>query len=212
MPASTSSPGSVPGNTLDSLWNTRYVSGKTNGITALTLALMDDLERITVGVEYIGGIVSRIVFQSCAGRNVVPGTSGHWSLVEFSDLVFIFGHETPVNGCWIRLPLLYPEKRLFAVTKSPQIGMTVFALVRHEEFDIERLQCRLIKGQRTFDIADSQNDVVEHRSPPQITSVSNGLFAIGYCMDRKRRYVHTLSMDGLDIFNSDEAQGLAQIR
>jgi hypothetical protein len=28
----------------------------------LTLALMDDLERISVGVEYIGGIVSRIVF------------------------------------------------------------------------------------------------------------------------------------------------------
>ena len=31
-------------------------------------------------------------------------------------------------------------------------------------------------------------------------------------MDRKRRYVHTLSTDGLDIFNSDEAQDLAQIR
>ena len=28
----------------------------------LTLALMDDLERISIGVEYIGGIVSRIVF------------------------------------------------------------------------------------------------------------------------------------------------------
>src|SRR5256885_8626318 len=137
-----------------------------------TLALMDDLERIPVGVEYIGGIVSRIVFQSCAGRNVVPGTTRHCGLVEFIDLVFIFGHETPVNGCWIRLPLLYPEERLLAVTKSPQIGMTVFALVRHEEFDMKRLQGCLIEGQRTFDIADSQNNVVEHRSPPQITSAS----------------------------------------
>src|SRR5579864_7760901 len=133
---------------------------------------MDDLERIPVGVEYIGGIVSRIVFQSCAGRNVVPGTSGHCGLVEFIDLVFIFGHETPVNGCWIRLPLLYPEERLLAVTKSPQVGMTVFALVRHEEFDVKRLQGRLIEGQRAFDIADGQNNVVEHRSPPQITSAS----------------------------------------
>src|ERR1700726_96051 len=127
---------------------------------------MDDLERIPVGVEYIGGIVSRIVFQSCAGRNVVPGTSGHFGLVEFIDLVFIFGHETPMNGCWIRLPLLYPEERLLAVTKSPQIGMAVFALVRHEESDLKRLQGRLIEGQRTFDIAHSQNKVVEHRSPP----------------------------------------------
>jgi hypothetical protein len=135
------------------------------GHHGFTLALMDDLERIPVGVEDIGGIVSRIVFQPCAGRNVVPGTSGHCGLVEFIDLLFIFGHETPVNGCWIRLPLLYPEERLLAVTKSPQIGMTVFALVRQEELDIKRPQGRLIEGQRTFDIADSQNDVVEQRGP-----------------------------------------------
>src|SRR5690349_21796031 len=127
---------------------------------------MDDLERIPLGVEYIGGIVSRIVFHPCAGRNVVPSTSRHCGLVEFIDLLFIFGHETPVNGCRIRLPLLYPEERLLAVTKSPQVRMTVLALVRHEEFDMKRLQGRLIEGQRTFDIADGQNDVVEHRSPP----------------------------------------------
>src|SRR6266566_9510920 len=151
---------------------------------------MDDLERIPVGVEYIGGIVSRIVFQSRAGRNVVPGTSGHCGLVECIDLVFIFGHETPVNGCWIRLPLLYPEERLLAVTKSPQIGMTVFALVRHEEFDIKRLQGCLIEGQRTFDIADSQNNVVEHSSPSQITSAStcNGYLAHPFtiCMSTQK--------------------------
>src|SRR5579864_9646588 len=104
---------------------------------------MYDLERIPVGVEYIGGIVSRIVFQACAGRNVVPGSRGHGGLVEFVDPLFIFGHETPVNGRRIRLPLLYPEERLLAVTKSPQVGMTVFALVGHEEFDMKRLQGRL---------------------------------------------------------------------
>src|SRR5580704_2033210 len=134
-------------------------------LQVLTLALMDDFERISVGVVYIGGIVSRIVFQSCAGRNVVPGTSGHCGLVEFIDLISIFGREAPVNGCWIRLPLLYPEERLLAVTKSPQIGVTVFALVRHEEFDIKRLQGRLIERQRTFDIADGQNNMIEHRFP-----------------------------------------------
>src|SRR5260370_29809957 len=97
---------------------------------------MDDLERIPVGVAYIGGVVSRIVFQSCAGRNVVPGTRGHCSLVEFIDLIFVFGDEAPVNRCWIRRPLLDPKERLLAVTKSPQIGMTVLSFVRHEEFDI----------------------------------------------------------------------------
>src|ERR1700676_2285797 len=126
---------------------------------------MYDLERIPVGVEYIGGIVARIVFQSCAGRNVVPATRGHSGLVEFIDLLLILGDEPPMNSRWIGRPLLDPEERLFAVTKSPQIRMTVFALVRHEEFDMKRLQDRIIEGQRTFDIADSQNDVVEHRPP-----------------------------------------------
>jgi hypothetical protein len=31
------------------------------------LAFVDNLERIAVRVEYIGGIISRIVFQPCAG-------------------------------------------------------------------------------------------------------------------------------------------------
>src|SRR5579863_5707270 len=126
---------------------------------------MDDLERISVGIANIGGIVSRIVFQTSAGRNVVLGAGGHCGLVEFIDLILVFGHEAPVNGCWIRLSLFYPEERLLAVTKSPQIGVTVFAFVRHEEFDIKRLQGRLIERQRTFDIADGQNNMVEHRFP-----------------------------------------------
>src|SRR6266851_4515641 len=140
---------------------------------------MDDLERIPVRVEYIGGVVSRIVFQSCTGRNVVPGTRGHCGLVEFIDLFLIFGLEAPMNGGWIRLPLLYPEERPFAITKSPQIRMNVFALVRHEEFDIKRLQGRLIEGQRTFDIADSQNHVVEHCSLFHITRASTALSPFG---------------------------------
>src|SRR6185436_9091602 len=65
---------------------------------------------------------------------------------------------------WIGLPLLYPEERPFAITKSPQIRMTVFALIRQEELDMKRLQSRLIEGQRTLDIADGQNHVVKHCS------------------------------------------------
>src|SRR5437867_4735723 len=61
-----------------------------------------------------------------------------------------------MNSRWIGLPLLYPEEGLLAITKSPQIRMTVFALIRHEEFDIKRLQGRLIEGQRTFDTTDFQ--------------------------------------------------------
>jgi hypothetical protein len=66
-----------------------------------------------------------------------------------------------MNGRWIRLPFRYPEERPFAITKSPQIRMTVFTIERQKEFDIKRLQGRLIEGQRTIDIADSQNNVIE---------------------------------------------------
>jgi hypothetical protein len=51
-----------------------------------------------------------------------------------------------VNGRWIRFALLYPEEGPFAVTKSPKIGMAVFALVRHKEFDVKWLQRRRIEG------------------------------------------------------------------
>jgi hypothetical protein len=39
--------------------------------------------------------------------------------------------------------------------------MTVFTIERQKEFDIKRLQGRLIEGQRPIDIADSQNNVIE---------------------------------------------------
>src|SRR6202022_1269809 len=130
-----------------------------------SLAFVDDFERIPVRAKYIGGVVSRIVFHSCPRSNIVPGTSGYCCPVEFIDLSIVFGHEPPVNGRWIRPPLLDPEECPLAITKSPQIRMIAFALVGQEELDIKRLQGRLIERQRTVDIADSQNHVVELCSP-----------------------------------------------
>src|SRR5712692_11647376 len=111
---------------------------------------------------------------------MVPGASGYCRPVEFIDLTIVFGHEPPVNGRWIRLHLLDPEERPLAIAKSPQIRMIAFALVGQEELDIKRLQGHLIERQRTFDIADSQNYVVEHCSLLQNHKGFNGLFTIGY--------------------------------
>src|SRR5712692_9179697 len=110
---------------------------------------------------------------------MVPGTSGYCRPVEFIDLIIVFGHEPPVNGRWIRLPLLDPEERPLAIAKSPQIRMIAFALVGQEELDIKRLQGRLIERQRTFDIADTQNHVVEHCSLLQITRASTAFSPLG---------------------------------
>src|SRR5713226_5120881 len=108
---------------------------------------------------------------------IVPGTSGYCRPVEFIDLTIVFGHEPPVNGRWIRLPLLDPEERPLAIAKSPQIRMITFARVGQKELDNKRLQGRLIERQRTFDIADSQNHVVEHCSPSN-HKCFDGLFTI----------------------------------
>ena len=65
---------------------------------------------------------------------------------RFIDLILIVGHKAPVNGRWVWFPLLYPEERPFAITESPQVRMAVFVFVRHEEFDVQRLQRRVIEG------------------------------------------------------------------
>ena len=58
---------------------------------------MDDLERIAVQIEYIRGVVSGIVFQTCPRRDIAFGASGYRSHVELIDFFVAFGHETPVN-------------------------------------------------------------------------------------------------------------------
>src|SRR6266478_7922857 len=56
------------------------------------------------------------------------------------------------------------------------IGGVVSRIVFHS---CPRLQGRLIERQRTFDIADSQNHVVEHCSLLQITSASTAFSPLG---------------------------------
>jgi hypothetical protein len=54
--------------------------------------------------------------------------------------------------------------------------MIAFPFVGQEELDIKRLQGRLIERQRTFDIADAQNNVVEHCSLLQVAEALAALF------------------------------------
>ena len=90
----------------------------------------------------------------------------HWQTSRLCRIHRPYSHflpRTPNEWPLDQVSLLYPEERPFAITKSPQIRMTVFALVRHEEFKVKRLQRRFIEGERAFDVADGQNNVVEHR-------------------------------------------------
>jgi len=100
---------------------------------------MNDLEGIAVWVEDIGSVITRIIFQSSTGRNIVSGASGHCGFVEGIDLILAIRHESPMNRRWIGRPLLDPEERPLAIAKSPLIRVTVFALVGQEQSNIKRL-------------------------------------------------------------------------
>jgi len=61
------------------------------------LALMDDLERVSVRIKHISGVVSRIVFDARPRREIVFGASGYRSHVELIDFFIAVGHEAPMN-------------------------------------------------------------------------------------------------------------------
>ena len=121
---------------------------------------VDDFEGVSVWIEYVGCVISWIVFDSGPRRNIVPPSSCYRGLIKVIDLTVALGLEPPMKCLWSRLTLLEPEECSLAITKSPQIGMAVLSLERKEKLDVERRQACFIKRQRAFDIAYSQDDMV----------------------------------------------------
>jgi len=58
---------------------------------------MNNLERITVRIEDICGVVAGVVFHPRARRNVILGASSDSRLVEFIDFGIVLSHESPMN-------------------------------------------------------------------------------------------------------------------
>ena len=65
----------------------------------------------------------------------------------------------------IRIALPQPEEYAAVTPEAFEIGMTfgaILAVVIGGMFDAERLESRLVKGNRSIEILDGYEDVVEH--------------------------------------------------
>ena len=74
----------------------------------------------------------------------------------------VFRYESDVNGLRIGLTLFEPEKMSFAITKTFQVWVPVFAFVVYKVCDPEWLQSLGIESDGTLEVTDCENNVVYH--------------------------------------------------
>src|SRR5258708_27354597 len=82
----------------------------------------------------------------------------------------VFCYKSNVNGLRIRLPFFEPEKISFAIAKTFQVWVSVFAFVVYKGCDPKWLQSLGIESNRTLEVTDCENNVVrseEHTSELQ---------------------------------------------
>ena len=74
----------------------------------------------------------------------------------------VFRYKSDVNGLRIGLPFFEPEKISFAITKTFQVWVSVFAFVVYKGCDAKWLQSLGIESDRTLKVTDCENNVVYH--------------------------------------------------
>lgn len=128
-------------------------------------ALVDRFETITVGIENVRSVIPGIVIQARAGFAVVGRACNHCSLVERVHLGLAFGNKADMRGLGVRIALPEPEKYATIPPEAFEIGMSfgaVFAVVINRMLDAEWLESPLVKGDRSIEVLDGYEDVVEH--------------------------------------------------
>jgi hypothetical protein len=90
---------------------------------------MNNLEGIPVRVEDICGVVSGVVFQPRARRNIVSRAGGNCHFVRCVDCDIVVGLESPMDVLGIVRAMFEPEECSLSIAKSPEIRMAVLAFV-----------------------------------------------------------------------------------
>ena len=128
-------------------------------------ALVDRLKTLTVGIENVRSVITEIVIQARAGPAVVGRARRHCCLVERVHLDLALGDKADMRSSGVGIAQLEPEKYAAVPSEALEVGMSfgaILAVVIDGMHDAERLESRLIKGNRSIEILDGYEGVVEH--------------------------------------------------
>src|SRR6266446_3933598 len=128
--------------------------------------LVHNLNVVTVGVEYPGCVIARMILELGRRCSFLPSACCNCSYKEGIHLGMAFGDKTEVNGIRIWPPLFEPEEDASAISEAFKVWVTILAFIVQKICDPERLESLRIKRDRTRKITHGHDDVVEHRIPP----------------------------------------------
>ena len=127
-------------------------------------ALVNRLETVTVGIENVRSVITGIVIQARAGFAVVGRARNHCGLVERVHLGLALGDKADMRSLGIRVALPQPEEYAAVPPEALEVRMSfgaILAVVIDGMHNAERLESRLVKGDRSIEILDGYEDVVE---------------------------------------------------
>ena len=131
---------------------------------AVLPALVDRLETVAVGIEYVRSVITRIVIEARARLTVVSRAGCHRCRVERVHLGLALGDKADMRSLGVRIALPEPEEYAAVPSEALEVGMSfgaILAGVIDGMHDAERLESRLVKGNRLIEILDGYEDVVE---------------------------------------------------
>src|SRR5260370_28909058 len=122
------------------------------------------LETVTVGIENVRSVITGIVIKARAGLAVVGRARRHCCLVERVHLGLALGDKADMRSPGVHIALPEPQEYAAVPSEALEVRMplgAILAVVIEGMHDAERLESRLVKGNRSIESLDGHDDVVE---------------------------------------------------
>ena len=108
--------------------------------------------------------------------------AAHCCLVERVDLGFALGDKADMRSLGVRIALPEPEEYAAVPSEALEVGMllgAILAVVIEGVYDAERLEGRLVEGNRSIEILDGYDDVVEQEFTSLLADRKEFVISIG---------------------------------